>query len=482
MAGMEFGREQGLELLDRLREQGTEVRSVVVRQHGREVFSHAAAPFVLDAAHPLYSVTKSFTSMAVGLCIEKGLFDLEDTWIRFFPEYVDAVADPRFCQVTVRNLLTMNLGQDAEPLVTGSDDWACAVVAKPLTFEPGTVFHYNSMCSHLLSMLVQRTSGHTEEDLLALRLFGPLGIKRWWWEKDAAGHSTGGFGLHLATPDLARFGQCVLDGGTWEGQQVLPVAWVTEATRKQVETQPFYPNDATENRNGYGYQFWMCAGGGYRCSGLWGQVCYMRPQDDLVMAVSSSTTGSKPIMAALYPVIGAEVPGGCADAGKDDTSSVTGGHDTLLTVAGQMTSPVESRALGHHELLHNAGGFDAMDLQRHGSALQVTLVRAGERFTVEADHEAWLQSDVHGAQNLGALFPFATDSAEKDVAPAWKVPTTFGCYAWITPTTLELQTRELDSTRRVTMRLVVDGLHMVAQLDCQGMLCGLEPTSYLMAT
>lgn len=300
---MKFNEVTGERLLALLRKRGVEVRSLVVRQDGGVVFSHATAPFPLEHVHPLYSVTKSFTSCAVGMLVEQGAVDINAPWVSYLPEYGAKALDARFCRVSVRDLLTMQMGQDAEPQLQGGDDWALGVAGKPFAHDPGTVFFYNSLCSHLLSVLVQRISGETLDRFLAKRLFEPLGISKWWWEHDRQGHATGGFGLHLSTPDLAKFGQCLLDGGIWEGRRVVPGDWVREATRKQVETRPFYPDSSTEDRNGYGYQFWMCAGGGFRCSGLWGQLCYVLPEQRLVVAASSSTSGSKPIMDALYDVL-----------------------------------------------------------------------------------------------------------------------------------------------------------------------------------
>ena len=230
------------------RSAGVEVRSVVVRQDGKVVFEHAAAPFALEHVHPLYSVTKSFTSVAVGMLVNERRLSLADRWISYFPEYEGEIADERFRNVTVRNLLTMTMGQESDLSYIGAeDDWAHEVLHREFDWKPGEVFHYDSLCSHLLSMLVQRISGVKESDYLAERLFTPLGIRSWWWEEDQAGHTTGGFGLHLSTPDLAKFGQCLLDGGKWRGEQIIPAEWVAEATKIQMETSPFYPSEATED-------------------------------------------------------------------------------------------------------------------------------------------------------------------------------------------------------------------------------------------
>jgi len=464
----------GYELLTRARGNGAELRSVVVRQGGEIVFEHAAAPFPLDHVHPLYSVTKSFTSVAVGMMVEEGPIQLDRPWIEWFPEYEPAIADERFRRVTVRHLLTMTMGQDAEPYVTGDDDWALGVVAKPLAHEPGTVFLYNSLCTHLLSMLVQRVSGQTVEDLLARRLFAPLGISRWWWEQDRHGHSVGGFGLHLSTPDLAKFGQCLLDGGAWCGEQLIPAQWVREATSKQVETEPFYPAAATEDRNGYGFQYWMCAGGGYRCAGLFGQLCYVRPEDGLVVAASSSTTGSKALLDPLYQVLGGEESKPCFDRQV---------LDELPTIAGSPLSAWAARVAGRHALAPNAGGFDAFEVRfPDDSLMELALFRGDRVYRVEAGFDRWHRSADNGTQGIGEIFPFATHGAECDEAPAWDNRDVYACYAWTTPSTLELWVRELDYTRRTHVKLVLDGQHVVMTLGVESMYCGIRPSEYMVAT
>lgn len=498
---MKFDEDAGCEYLVLLRRSGVEVRSVVVRQNGRVVYQHAASPFVLDAPHPLYSVTKSFTSCAVGLLVDQGLISLDRPLISWFPEYRQYVVDPRFSQVTVRDLLTMRMGQDSEPYVRGDDDWARGVAGKPLCCDPGTDFFYNSMCSHLLSMLVQRVSGMTEAEFLRTKLFEPLGIRRWWWEQDRHGHSTGGFGLHLSTPDLARFGQCVLDEGAWRGDdgsldpaRVLPHDWLAQATSKQVETRPFYPEEAIEDRNGYGYQFWMCAGGGYRCAGLWGQVCYMLPDEDLVVATSSSTGGSKFVLDPLYRVLGRHARSGEAAAklgaapSKKDlpaAASLDGvcSLDEIPTPEGEPASPLaEPRLLGRHECLPNLGGFDAVTFEKARSSipciLRMCLERGSRRFDVVAGYCTW-EELPQGEQGIGELFPFATEPAERMDRPAWAPSSEFASYAWKSPSRLQLATRQLDSTRRCSVTVDIDGQYAVCHLVADNMLCGANPAGYV---
>ena len=247
-----FDNRMGEACLAAWRSAGVEVRSVVVRQDGEVVFEHAAAPFALEHVHPLYSVTKSFTSVAVGMLVNEGRLSLADRWISYFPEYEGEVADERFRNVTVRNLLTMTMGQESDLSYIGAgDDWAHEVLHREFDWKPGEVFHYDSLCSHLLSMLVQRISGTKESDYLAERLFTPLGIRSWWWEEDQAGSYDRRF---WSSPFVHRIWlslvQCL---SRWRasgvGNEVIPAEWVAEATKIQMETSPL-SSEATEDSNG----------------------------------------------------------------------------------------------------------------------------------------------------------------------------------------------------------------------------------------
>lgn len=437
--------------LDELDERGVEVHALEVWQHGRLVASEALAPFEVDHVHPLFSVTKSFTSCAVGFLVDDGLVDVERPWLSWFPEY-EAMAAPGFERVTVRDLLTMTMGQDAEATVHGDDDWAANIVGKPVVNDPGTVFLYNSQCSNLLSRLVQRVSGEKLSELVARRLFAPLGIERWWWEEDRRGHSTGGFGLHLSTPELARFGRCLLAGGMWEGEQVIPAEWVREATRKQVDNAAFYPPEATEDRVGYGYQFWMCAGGGFRCSGLHGQLCYVRPDDEMVVAASSSTTGSKALLDVLYHVLGeAERPS-------------TGTH-AIATPKGSATC-ADERVWGEHAALPNPAGIRFVSLRQVAQGLELSLAGADETYRLVAGEHAWLRQP----DSFGHISTFVTHDAQVDEPPAWCPPTLFASYAWRSASTLEVDARALDSTRRYHILVALDGKYLTLAYDVEGLM------------
>lgn len=455
--------------LDELEKCGVEIRSLVVRQGGRVTFERCLKPFSSDAVHPLYSVTKSFTSIAIGYLVSDGNIDVDTPWIKWFPEYENGVADKRMLRVTVRDLLTMQMGQNSDiSFLDKDDDWALEVLAREMDWEPGTHFHYDSLCSHLLSLLVERVSGKKESDFLDERLFRPLGITRWWWEEDSRSHSTGGFGLHLSTKDLSKFGQCLLDGGAWDGKQVIPRGWISEATRRQVDTHPFYPEDATEDNNGYGYQFWMSRGGGYRCSGLFGQLCYIRPEDDAVIAISASTTGSKALLDPLYRVIDS----------KDEAPFAI--IDSLPVLAGGAHGgpTSESRILGTHTFADNIYGLEEVRLSQNESSLSLSLKKDGAVYGAKASCGNWKESPID-ERAVGEMFQFTTHRGEHDDAPLWDKRTQFACYGWESPTVLVFETRELDFTRRCNIRLAVSGNYVTVSIAASSMACAPQPNAMM---
>ena len=363
----------------------------------------------------------------------------------------------------------MTMGQESDLSYIGvGDDWAHEVLHREFDWKPGEVFHYDSLCSHLLSMLVQRISGMKESDYLAERLFTPLGIRNWWWEEDQAGHTTGGFGLHLSTPDLAKFGQCLMDGGKWRGEQIIPAEWVAEATKIQMETSPFYPSEATEDSNGYGYQFWMCRRGGFRCSGLFGQLCYIRPTDGLVIACSSSTTGSKALLDPLYEVLFKESSVRETLASERDFDSIP--MPVGLASGGRLSS---LRLEGIHHCIF--GDFEEIDIRFHENELDLSLLRDGREYGVRAGYKSWVCKLGDGA-GVGDLFPFVTHEAERDDAPAWDVRKLFAAYAWTSPTNLQIETRELDYTRRCFIDVRIGGIYAVCRVRVEGMCCFPAPS------
>jgi CubicO group peptidase (beta-lactamase class C family) len=251
----------------------------------------------------LYSLSKSFTSTAVGLAVAEGKLSVDDEVLKFFPD--DAPADPsaNLKSMRVSDLLRMNTGHQAEPPRKPDEVWTKVFLAHPVPFKPGTHFLYNTSATYMQSAIVQKVTGQTVLDYLTPRLFEPLGIDGPTWEKSPQGISTGGYGLSVRTEDIAKFGQLYLQKGKWQGKQLVPEAWIDAATARQTSNGS---NPNSDWDQGYGYQFWRCRHGAYRGDGAFGQYCVVLPEQDAVIAI---TSGLRDMQAVLNLVWDKLLPG-----------------------------------------------------------------------------------------------------------------------------------------------------------------------------
>lgn len=291
-----------LDLLERLDASHLELHSLMVVRHGHVIAEGWWSPYRAELPHQLYSVSKSFTSMAVGLVVAEGKLSVDDQVISFFPDHLPADLSDNLAAMRVRHLLTMTTGHAEEPptLRGRTDSWLKAFFAVPVEKEPGTHFVYNTPATYVLSAIVQQLTGETVMDYLRPRLFDPLGMTEATWPASPEGITLGGFGLSLTTESLARFGQFLLDQGRYDGRQLVPADWVAAATSRQV------PNDNQDNpdwKQGYGYQFWRSRHG-YRADGAFCQFCLVFPEADGYVVTTAATTD----MQDLLDIIWATVP------------------------------------------------------------------------------------------------------------------------------------------------------------------------------
>ena len=256
------------------------VLNIIVRRDGETVFR---ADYDDEIRRNQYSVTKSFTSAAVGIAQKEGLLSLDERLTDAFRDDLPAHVSENLRQATVRDLLTMCLGQDRGFLMgeqrpfLPETDWVKYSLALPFVHAPGTVFQYNNVGPYLAGVLVQRRAGCTLDRYLTPRLFAPLGIIAPTWETDPMGYSFGAGGLFLCVSELLRFGELLLAGGKWNGRQLIPADYIAEASSKQVEN----------GGEGYGYLFWRGAHNTYRADGKYGQYAIVLPDDNAVIAVNA---------------------------------------------------------------------------------------------------------------------------------------------------------------------------------------------------
>ena len=182
-------------------------------RHGQVVAEGWWAPYAADTPHELYSLSKSFTSTAVGLAIAEGKLSVDDEVLKFFPDQAPAEPSANLKSMRVQDLLRMSAGHQAEIPTSREGMTTQAFLAQPVPFKPGTRFLYNTPATFMLSAIVQKVTGETVLNYLKPRLFAPLGIENPTWATNVQGISLGGYGLSVRTEDIARFGQLYLQNG-----------------------------------------------------------------------------------------------------------------------------------------------------------------------------------------------------------------------------------------------------------------------------
>lgn len=266
---------------------------------GGEVIAHKT--WDEECRRNVYSASKSVTSCAVGFAVQEGLLSLEERLVDAFAQDLPETVSENLERATVRDLLTMCLGQARGELMGAQRplyqerDWVKLALSFPFTDAPNTKFVYNNVGPYLAGMLVQRRSGCDLVSYLTPRLFEHLGITRPTWETDPLGHTFGAGGLFLTLSELHTFGQFYLQNGRWKGRQLLDPAWVKASTSKQVGNGAY----------GYGYLFWGGEQGTFRADGKYGQLSILcREKDAVITVVAECREGSalnRAIFDELYP-------------------------------------------------------------------------------------------------------------------------------------------------------------------------------------
>ena len=280
------------------------VHSIMLLRHGKVAAEMWNAPYRPEAPHELFSLSKSFTSAAIGFARQEGKLRLDDTIASFFPEKLPEHPDPRFLRMTVRHLLTMSSGHDRCALCYMIDqsepDFVKSFFRSPLVYEPGSRFVYNSGATYMLSALIRRITGENLTGYLRPRLFAPLGFGEREWEKDPEGTELGGWGFQLTTEEIARFAQLLLDGGKLEDRQILPADYLAMATAFQIDNSM---NTQPDWQVGYGFQFWRCRHNAFRGDGAFGQYALVMPDQDAALAVTSGMRNMQSILDRVWDIL-----------------------------------------------------------------------------------------------------------------------------------------------------------------------------------
>ena len=426
----------------------TEIHSCIVMRHGHVVAEMYPQPWRRDYRHTMYSVSKTFTSVAVGMCIQDSLIALGDTIGKYISMPVSASRNVR--AITVRDLLTMQSGIPVDTKMRIHEtEWLRAYLSKKPAAAPGTRWAYDSIMSYILSAIVQKATGKTLMDFLQESLFLPLGITDALWEESPEGITCGGWGLYIRPEAMAAFGQFLLNKGQWHDKQLLSSSWVDEMMKPQ-------------SVNGrYSYHIWQTQYPGWaEANGAYGQFIFIIPESDMVVSITQCTGKSAPIPewiktmlvdscqpeALPHPIhpTSPKLPKDLQDLQdlqefkplKDYTLPLAQGQayssDSIPTQAKDVsiTSPI---TLDDNPLRWNRLGIT----QCNDTLLLDILDTDGHKYTITLGHGKWIESEFDALPYYNP--PFQGNFS--NLPATWHVA---GSYAWQGNETLNIELHWID--------------------------------------
>ncbi len=387
------------------------LHSFMLLRHGSVVAEGWWAQYAKQFPHMLYSLSKSFTSTAVGLAISSGRLSLDAHLISFFPDKLPAVQSDNLKAMQVRHMLMMATGHDQDatgPTTAAADgDWAKAFLALPVQHEPGTFFVYNSASTYMLSAIVQKVTGKTVLDYLKPLLFDPIGVEHPTWETCPRGINCGGWGLSIKTEDIARFGQLYLQNGKWGGKQIVPEVWVADATTRKISNGD--PAAASDWSQGYCYQFWRCRHGAVRGDGAFGQFCVMMPEQDAVLAITSGVNDMQAILNAAWDKLLPGISIGATNLqGEPDhqLKEKIAALEVKHTVGKRASAIANQYLRSHIHLEPNGLKFNSISIDFAGGRCAALLKTDAGSYPLHGGDRGWIRGEgcrAKGAVGLTAL-------------------------------------------------------------------------------
>jgi CubicO group peptidase (beta-lactamase class C family) len=398
-----------LEFIEAADQKLDSLHGVVVVRHGKVVAEGWWRPYDARSPHEMYSLSKSFTSTAVGLAVADGKLSVDDEVLKFFPD--DAPADPaaNLKAMRVRDLLTMSAGHQDETSSAADKITARSFLAHPVPHKPGTHFKYNTPATFMLSAIVQKVTGQPVLEYLRPRLFDPLGIENPTWNTNTQGISLGGYGLSVRTEDIARFGLLFLQKGRWQGRQLVPAAWVEAATARQMSNGS---NPTSDWDQGYGFQFWRARHGAYRGDGAFGQFCLVLPAQDAVVAITAGLRDMQSVLNLIWdkllPAMQARPLRPDAEARRKLAARLAA--LSLRGVDGSASSPTAARVAGvKYTFADNAQKLESLTLEPGALVMQVD----GRPQRIEVGQSEWRRGRLHvptlGERAVAATGAWTTD-------------------------------------------------------------------------
>lgn len=281
-----------INFMNRLEQYNICMHSFILVRYGKVAAETYYYPYRADTLHRMFSVTKSFVSLAIGLLTAEGKISLDDRIIDHFPEKLPhGGVHPYIAKTTIQDMLMM---ASAHARTSWSNlperDWVKTFFVVEPSHLPGTIFSYDTSSSHTLAALVEKLTGLPLLDYLRSKFLDEIGFsKEAYITKDPLGISLGGSGLNATPMDLAKVAWIVMQMGEYRGKQYLPRQYLAEAVKKQIDTS--VKGNTIDEQQGYGYQFWRVRNNGYAMFGMGGQLAVCFPDKDLMLVTTADTQG-----------------------------------------------------------------------------------------------------------------------------------------------------------------------------------------------
>lgn len=400
-------------------------------RHGKVIAEGWWQPYSAKKVHLLYSLSKSFTATAIGLAVDEGRLSVDDQVIAFFPDDLPPHIGDHLAAMRIHHLLSMATGhsQDTlDPMLEAGDNWVRTFLSLPPEQAPGSIFFYNNGASFMLSAIIHKVTGQNLLDYLRPRLLEPLGITEARWDENPQGISQGFSGLHISTESIARFGQFYLQGGKWQGQQLLSRQWIEMASRWHIACASPGEESTADWEQGYGYQFWLCQHQAYRGDGAFGQFCVIMPQQDTVLAITAAVDRMQSILDAawsqLLPAMHSEA---LAEAPAEHSSLVNQlANLAIPPVQGQTTSAIAQAVSGvsyyFDSELQSQGRFteiiETISLQFQETTCLLNLQTSQANHQLSCSYQRWTSATT-------ALYGYPASSIS--ASAAWTNSQTFSC-------------------------------------------------------
>jgi CubicO group peptidase (beta-lactamase class C family) len=405
-----------LAFLDAVAATATDLHSLMILRHGSVVAEGWWAPYRRDDIQLLYSLSKTFTAMAVGIAVGEGRLSVDDLVADLLPDDVPQPRPPHLDQLRVRHLLSMASGHRDDTifqLARAGGDPVRGFLALPPDQPPGTLFAYNQGNPIALSAIITALTGQRLLDYLRPRLLAPLGIEDAEWLALSPSLDQGFSGLHATTEAVATLGQLVLQHGSWHGEQLVPAAFVDACRRSHIDNST---NDAPDWQQGYGYLMWMCRHGAQRGDGAYGQLAVVLPEQDAVVACTAEVVDMQAeldlVWRHLLPALDGAHP---ADADADDELCRRLDDLSTPTITATATGPEEvvtlepAPAPGRH-----THSVDRVRVEPLRGGTRLVLGIAGDEHSFDVRPGQWTDGELPGRHS-----PFPAASA----TGGWVSPT-----------------------------------------------------------